>query len=331
VSWPVVDILTDRAAVLLQDRPVVGLTQGLLDAFLAADHHELDIQLVTPATSRLTLPLRMALSGDSRWVVHTSGREYLDGGHGGRLHWQDGAFVPADPAGAGAPPGLPGPIDHRPAVESGRQLWLNVELRHEQPPAALGLGVEAVCRALTGRPPAGWGTAEPVSRRWRPSELSQVAAGRAPQPTFVVLVGDGDRPVIGTLEISTDASVIAESATLAIGYPADEEPPLTELPGLVETLGIGQSLALFFAMVRLGRRDLTFPPAARVRQAMPVGLAVGPAARDGVSTTEALALPGARLVGPPEWETIWYDLPVGWRSLTAIARTLHADIPLPQW
>jgi hypothetical protein len=343
VAWPVVDILTDRTAVLLQDRPVVGLSQGLVDAFIAAAAGELDIQLVTPSTSRLTMPLRMALLGERRWVVHVPGRGYVDGTGGGRLRWEGGAFVPADSD------GTTGAIDA--ATGTGRQLWLNIELRHERPPAAFGLGVQAACRALTGEPPAGWGPAEPVSQPWQPDELSRTANGRAPRATLVSFVGGGARPTIGTLEIAATPSGPAESATLVVGYRAAEEPPLAALPALADTLAAEHGLALFFAVLRPGREDLTFPPALTGStpaagptpgagpivgtgpmsggRGTPVGLAVGPAARGDVGTTEALTLHGARPIGPRHRGTAWYDLPDGWASVATIASVLHADVPLP--
>ncbi|HEY2669618.1 MAG TPA: DUF6177 family protein [Rugosimonospora sp.] len=342
MAWPVVDILTDRTAVLLQDRPVVGLSQGLVDAFIAAADGELDIQVVTPSTSRLTMPLRMALLGERRWVVHVPGRGYVDGAGGGLLRWEGGAFVPAgtdgttgaiDATGTSVGAGSTG------GAGTGRQLWLNIELRHERPPVAFGLGVQAACRALTGEPPAGWGPAEPVSQPWHPDELSRTASGRAPRPTLVSFVGGGGRPAIGTLEIAATPSGPAESATLVVGYRATEEPPLAALPALAETLAGEHGLALFFAVLRPGREDLTFPPALTGPtpaagpipggRATPVGLAVGPAARGDVGATEALTLHGARPIGPRHRGTAWYDLPDGWASVATVASVLHADVPLP--
>src|SRR5207245_906583 len=75
-------------------------------------------------------------------------------------------------------------------------------------------------RAMTGLPPAGWGTAEPVTEYWRPAELSLVAAGRAPLPTSLIIVGGGERAAIGMLEITPDGRAVTESATFAVSMPA---------------------------------------------------------------------------------------------------------------
>lgn len=324
VAWPVVDILTDTTAVLLQDRPVVGLWPGLVDALIAAADRGIGIQLVTPATSRLTVPLRMALLAEHQWVVHAPGRGYVDGLSGGGLRWEDGAFVPAGTGGAGGVAG---------GDTAGRQLWLTIELRHEDQPSAFGLGVEAACRALTGEPPLGWGPAEPVTQPWRPEELTAVAVDRAPRPTLVTFVGGSARPAIGTLEVTGATARPAQSATLVVGYPATEDPPLSALPALADTLAREHDLSLFFAVLRPGREDLTLPaptgPVPAGDAGTPVGLAVGPAARGGLSAADALCLEGARPIGPRHRGTAWYDLPDGWTSLTALARALRADVPLP--
>ena len=56
--------------VVLQDRPVVGLQQRTVDVLVAAGRDRRTAHLVTPPTSRLTVPLWMALSEDAnRWVV----------------------------------------------------------------------------------------------------------------------------------------------------------------------------------------------------------------------------------------------------------------------
>ncbi|GIH17654.1 DUF6177 family protein [Rugosimonospora africana] len=326
MAWPVVDILTDRTAVLLQDRPVVGLWPGLVDAFIEAADLGLGVQLVTPATSRLTVPLRMALLGQHRWVVHAPGRGYVDGASGAGLRWDDDTFVEAGtPAGAGVTDST------ERGGEIGRQLWLTIELRHERQPATFGLGVEAACRTLTGKPPLGWGPAEPVTQPWQPEELTELVIDRAPRPTQVTFVGGGARPAIGILQVTDAQAAPAQSAVLVVGYPAGEEPPLSVLPALADTLAREHDLALFFAVLRPGREDLTLPASDGPADGagIPTGLAVGPAARGDLSASEALSLEGARPIGPRHRGTAWYDLPDGWNSLTALAGALRADVPLP--
>ena len=48
------DLVTDDVAVVMQDRPVVGLSAWLLDAAAAAEAEGRDVQLVTPPGVRIT-------------------------------------------------------------------------------------------------------------------------------------------------------------------------------------------------------------------------------------------------------------------------------------
>jgi hypothetical protein len=335
MTWPVHDVETDRVCVVLQDRPVVGLHRGLIDALAAADRDGRGVQVVTPSTSRLTVPLRMALTGgDRRWVVQGGEHRYFDGLSGEALHWSGEAFVgPADPDGTGDEPpyaaGAPRADEPR---EGDEQLWLSIQLHHTRPPVAFGLAVEAVCRAITGEPPVGWGTAEPVTQRWRPAELSALATGRGPLPTFLTVVGGGDtadgagRAVIGTLEIVGGPAGSTESATLAIGHRAGQPPIPAELTDIVDALAREHPLTSFFAVHRFGRADLTCPAYGDGR-GEPVGIALGPEALGQTDLADALALPGARQLGTPRRPTVWYDLAGEWDAFARISQRLGADIP----
>jgi len=318
VNGPACDTITDRVYVVQQDRPVVGLGPGVVDVLVAAGRDERSLQLVTPRTSRLTMPLRLAFAGgDGRWVVRQNGERYFDGLTGEGLQWSGDAFVPCGG-------GVAAPVDER--EPTGHQLVLNVQLCHTRPPKAFGQVVETVCRTMAGGPPAGWGTAEPVAERWRPAELSALAAGRAPQPTLLVIVGgDPRRPMIGTLEVAPAPEGVAETATLAFGCPAG--PPSTaELAGLAEALADEYPLSMFFAISRPGRPDLTCQPY-EVGTAVPVGMAVGPEAASAADAAGHAALAGARQIGLARRPTAWFDLAGGWDELTRIAGQLMVETP----
>ena len=68
---PAIDIRTDKVVVIMQDRPVVGMSAWLVDALAAAEAEGLGVQLVTPATTRLTFAVRTTLfSGrDSEYAL----------------------------------------------------------------------------------------------------------------------------------------------------------------------------------------------------------------------------------------------------------------------
>jgi Family of unknown function (DUF6177) len=315
MSWPICDVATERVSVVIQNRPVVGLHRGLIDTIAAAGREERGVQVLTLPASRLTLAMRTVLMGEVHgWVVQQSPGRYFDGITGEPLHWSGYAFVPDEDG--GSIPDAPQP--------AGQQLWVAVACRHERPPAAFGLAAEAACRAITGGPPVGWGTAEPVDERWRPAELSTLAAKRAPLPTFLTLVGGGERTVVGTLEIAVDPGGVTESATLVVGCPDGPEPIRAELATVADAVAREHPLSAFFAVCRPGRQDLTFAPY-EDGEGDPIGVALGP---DGLGATDidtALALPGGRRISVPHRPAAWYDLGDGWPALAGLATALAAD------
>ncbi|MFF7856857.1 DUF6177 family protein [Streptomyces sp. NPDC007904] len=159
---PAVDVLTPSTAVVIQDRPVVAMTSWLSDALRAAAGDDRAVQIVTPPTARLTLATRTALRGlPNRWVVQDPGHGYYDGLSGVVLHWKDGTFTPVrDEHGAARVAEAFGAV----TGTGERQLLLTLRTRFPaDADLVLGRALETACTRLTGRPPAGWGTAEPVN------------------------------------------------------------------------------------------------------------------------------------------------------------------------
>ncbi len=69
-AQPAVDVLTDKVAVVIQDRPVVAMTAWLADAFRAAAEAGLGLQIVSPPGTYMSPAVRDSLGGwPSRWVV----------------------------------------------------------------------------------------------------------------------------------------------------------------------------------------------------------------------------------------------------------------------
>ncbi|MCT2592176.1 DUF6177 family protein [Streptomyces sp. N2-109] len=254
---PAVDVLTERAAVVIQDRPLVAMTAWLSDALRAATADGRALQIVTQPGTRLTLPTRTALTGlPNRWVVQDGAGGYYDGLSGTELRWQEGAFEPADrlaPAFTARGPGV------GPAPSDGHQLLLTFRTRR---PATSGLllgePLEAAWRQLTGEPPAGWGSAEPAGEPWSPGALTDFARPRAPAPTSLVVVGAPERPAaLATLRISRTESGVEEEVTVAFGGGGvPSHAALSELAGqLVAEYG----LVSLLIQHRTARADLTVP------------------------------------------------------------------------
>lgn len=264
---PAVDVLTDKAAVVIQDRPVVAMTSWLADALRTASASDRALQIVTPPHTSLTLPTRNALHGHpNRWVIQDPDSGYYDGLSGAQLHWQDGHFTPARTAEGNARIAeafKPRPTPDSPDAQGERQLILSLHTTH---PAdehlLLGGALEAAWQALTGTPPAGWSTAEPIALPWSRRQLTELARTRAQKniPTWLTTIGTPDRPAIATTRITHTSAGIEEHITLTLGHTADEAPPLDAITPLAETLATEHGLTSMLTTLRSARRDLTVPP-----------------------------------------------------------------------
>src|SRR5205823_1085904 len=92
VSGPAADALTPKAMVILQDRPVVAFTKWLADGLRLCSETRRGLQVVTGPDSRITVPLRLVLTGqNTHWVVRADGG-YYDGLSGVPLVWDGSAF-----------------------------------------------------------------------------------------------------------------------------------------------------------------------------------------------------------------------------------------------
>jgi hypothetical protein len=325
-AHPAVDVVTGRVAVVLQDRPVVPLSAWLADAVRVCAGSGRGLQVVTPPEARLTTPLRFALDGpDTRWVVRdATGATCYDGLSGRRLRWGGDAFVPV-PADPGTGQALaPEFVDRE--TSAGRQLVLDVRLRHPATATArLGGALELLCRALTGEPPRGWGTAEPATEPWDRDDLTGFARRRAPAPTLLVVVGGGDRPAVGTTRVSRAASGVDEAVTLVVGGAHPDA-----LPAVAEELAAAEPLVSLLAQVCPGRTDATWAPRLSGLP-VPVGMAVGPGevARLGLDHALATPVPVAHPIGDQGRPAVWFHLgdgtsQAGWDRLTAVMRHVGA-------
>ncbi|GAA2455069.1 DUF6177 family protein [Streptomyces mauvecolor] len=171
-----IDVLTDKAAIVIHDRPIAAATPWLADVIRFTTGTGRELHLITPPRARLTLPLRTLLDHiPGRWVVQDPEHGYYDGLTGSELTWNDGHFTPAaDPDGR---PRVASPFKRpRADGESERQLVLSLRTIH---PATdhlvLGGALECAWQMLTGAAPAGWSTAEPVNLPWSRGQLTDLA------------------------------------------------------------------------------------------------------------------------------------------------------------
>ncbi|MEU6664050.1 DUF6177 family protein [Streptomyces sp. NPDC046821] len=255
---PAVDVLTPRAAVVIQDRPIVPLTSWLSDALLHAAETDRALQIVTPPTSRLTLPLRTALRGlPNRWVIQHPEHGLYDGLSGAELQWKNGVFTPLADGSGQTPVAQPFQQTH----DSGEhQLLLNLRTRHAaEADLQLGGALETAFRHLTGDPPAGWSTAEPINLPWSTRQLTELARARAPRPTLLTAVGRPGRPALATARVLRTPTGVEEDIALTLGYASDEQPPLQEIESLATELGAEHGLVSLLTSLRSARHDLSVP------------------------------------------------------------------------
>ncbi|MCC3651696.1 DUF6177 family protein [Streptomyces sp. S07_1.15] len=288
-SVPAVDVLTTRAAVVIQDRPVVSMTSWLSDALRSATADDRALQIVTQRTTRLTLPTRTALHGHpNRWVVQDRDKGYYDGLSGARLHWHGGIFTPVTDADGNT---SLAEAFTAPADTGERQLVLSL---HTRRPAdenlVLGTALETAWQHLTGAAPAGWSTAEPVNLPWSTRRLTDFARSRAPHPTWLIAIGHPDRPALATLRVTRTPGGIEEAITLTLGYAKDEPPPLDAIEPLAEALVAEHGLTTLITSLRTARRDLSVPPHFEPPP-IPVSFTLGPDETEHMEDTRALHPP----------------------------------------
>ncbi|GGV20034.1 hypothetical protein GCM10010182_47300 [Actinomadura cremea] len=261
----IVDALTDRAMVVIQDRPVVPLTPWLAETIGECAESGRTLQLVTPLETRLSLPLRTAADGNTvQWVVR-NGDGYYEGLSGRPLKWDGGTFVPVPEARDYAPG-----FTTRPTAPIGAQLSLVYRLRHDAGTDLSG-AVERLLQLLTGKVPASLGTDEPLGNRWRGDAFTLLAKGRS--NVRLLVGGAGPRAALAMCDFRSVEGGVAEVTTVTVGYSPEDPPPLQHLPSLVGALAADRPVASMFVQYTPGRADLT-TEARWTGQTSPVALAV---------------------------------------------------------
>ncbi|MFK0293922.1 DUF6177 family protein [Streptomyces sp. NPDC090442] len=333
---PAVDVLTDKVAVVIQDRPVIAMTAWLSDAFRTAATAELGLQIVTPPGTTLSPAVRDSLGNwPSRWVMRDERDGYYDGLTGAVLRWQDGMFAPiASPEATPEDPRTPLAASYQDATATDeRQLAVTFRAVHPADESlVLGGALESLWRELTGGPPAGWGTAEPANLPFSPRQITDLARERAPEPTWIVVVGTPDRPGLATVRINRTKAGVEEEVTLMFGYGADEEPPLDALHSAAELLATRHRLQSMLVQLRKARRDLAVPPRFE-GPGVPVGFVLGAEEVHQMPDDRArhTPLPQPPLpLGPKTRPAMYYPFPgdpsdlTGWQDFERLMRHLKS-------
>ncbi|MFH8407915.1 DUF6177 family protein [Streptomyces sp. NPDC018019] len=331
---PAIDVLTDKVAVVIQDRPVVAMTAWLSDAFRTAAEAGLGLQIVSPPGTTLSPAARDHLgTWPARWIVRDERDGYYDGLSGAVLRWQDGMFAPMTAADATPDdPRTPVAASFQETAPTGeRQLAVTFRTVHPADDRlVIGDALESVWRELTGEPPAGWGTAEPANLPWSPRQVTDLAFGRTPEPTWLVVVGSRARPGLATVRVSRTKAGVEEHVTLMFGYEADEEPPVRSLPGTAELLATRHHLQSMLIQLRKARRDLAVPPRFE-GPGVPVAFVLGAEEVRRLPDDRAFRTPLSAepvRLGPKSRPALYYPLPgdpsdlSGWRDFEQLMQHL---------
>lgn len=312
---PGVDLITDKVAVVMQDRPVVGMSAWLSDALTSAKMAGRDLQLVTPKGSALTWPVRSTLFKGiySKWVVTGDDGEYFDGVNGVRLKWNDELFIARSPAKPGEQNSDIHP-DYVVQEEPFGQLQFTVRVRHK-PVESLIVGkvAEHLFTATTGSGPAGWSTSEPVTQPWSPEALTEYCRDRAPDPTWLILAGQPGaefKPSVGTLDVRRTKSGVDETVTLAVTQEGMDFPNVNKVGEWIDEIADNFELISAMVMGSYGEKDGTYKPRF-VSMGCPIGVAAGNEAVQASSVAEMVKVEGiskALAIGPAHAPAIWYPI-----------------------
>ena len=275
---PGVDLITDRVAVVMQDRPLIGMSSWLLDAFAAAGNAGRHLQLVTRPHTRLSYQVRTRLFAgkDSRWVVREpEGDGTYDGLSGLRLAWDGDRFAPVLDD-DGNPDLSPSFLAYD--LQARVNLMIEARVRYQALDTTMvGRSAELLFRELAGAPPAGWGTEEPVGQRGitkrsrRTAATARRAAAGSPSSARRE---DGTRRATGSIEVYSHRRGIEEIVRMAVAWPADQSSASERVADVVGTVATELDLVTLLAMTGPAAPD-TSVPAHLLGFPAPIGIALG--------------------------------------------------------
>ena len=306
---PAVDIHTDRAAVIVQDRPLIPMSAWLADAMVACDEAGVAVQILSPDTARVTLPLLTVLDllPGSHWVIQEPvGDGYYDGLTGAPLTWDGAAFTPTGDA---APARSETFLLDGPSAADDHELIVDLSvLRRADEGLEIGATAESLSRALAGAAPRSWDICEPALLPWDRAEITGLCRDRVPDPTWLIFAGPpGGRLFVGTERVSLVPAGVQETITLVAAYRNEETPPLDALAELADALATEMSLLTMTVQWATGRADLTYT-AHRRDVPVPLAIAIGPRDVAEVDVDPALTSLAAQTpIGSASAPGAWYS------------------------
>lgn len=282
------DLSTARTAVVLEDAALIHHTTWLARALFLAQRTGLQLALVTPASSKLTLGLATVLSqAGAVWVVAEPPAPQYDGLTGRTLSWDGEAYVPT---------GEPSELYLRQSADPVGGVVVEAEsLRPARRSTQVGQLTEAISTSLAGRSPQGWGVVEPVSEPWDVNKLTKhYIKDSAPRNllhavTHSALAGN----LVSTVRIERPRNGVVERVTSGVATTA----PLDEQARRRWAEAMGQSGVRWASLAHVLGFDPSFRAARFVGAQVPSTAVFGPEALAGVGQGRALEA-ALSLAGP---------------------------------
>lgn len=202
-----------RTLILRSSAPLVGHTQWVAKAISAASTSGQGLALLTPNTTKITRSLAHLFGVlGIMWVVDDGRESLYEGTTGQRVSERNGDFFADDVLYAG--------YSRRGSAQDRGGVWVQAEtLMPRRAQTQAGDLAEAVCQALTGAPPLGWGIQEPVTQPWSIADISERYSRDKAAGHFLHFVGlpplDGRGQATGSLEIQKPRNGVVEHVEAA--------------------------------------------------------------------------------------------------------------------
>lgn len=295
-TWhPLVDFVGAGFVGMSTDSDLVWLSPARADLLLGAIHHGVAVILESGPRTRLTEPMREALTeAGGLWVVRSADGTRFDALTGRQLPRPGGPVVADGEDQARASAWLVG--DSASLTVQLIISW-SVRLKAEQD-TLLGGSVETFLTALGLPLPIGWGPHEPVTEPWFRPALTGYVRDRMPQPSRVIVLGEGSSVAL-TMTVQRTSHGVEEMVTglVALESTTVADDALTaRLVAALKALADGTMPLFAFAMARMGRSDLTAS-----------------------AHIPGLPLPVAMLIGPPGVRQLGIDVPSQVQRWQAVA------------
>ncbi|WP_227484456.1 DUF6177 family protein [Dermacoccus barathri] len=210
--------VSGHTTVLYSEAPVVGHTQWVSKAISEAKAAGGGLVLLTPDTTKLTRPMAHLCDVlGVMWVVDDGRGALYVGTTGQRVHERDGHYFAED--------ALHEQYSRQGSAQDIGGVRVQAEtLMPRRTNIRVGGLAEAVCRALSGAQPLGWGVQEPVTQRWSVPDISSRYGRANADGHFLHFVGprpEGERgQVNGSLEIQKPRDGIVEHIEASVALPA---------------------------------------------------------------------------------------------------------------